>query len=68
MLDTGRLPGGGEPPAEDVGWPLAPEPRFDQECQLLELGIAEENLVGNVIALEDIGVPKERLIGKSEVT
>jgi hypothetical protein len=67
-MDTGRLPGGGQPPAEDIRRPLAPEPRPDQECQLLEFGIAEEHLVGDVIAFEDICVLKERLIGEGEVT
>jgi|GEM_PF-3881115 len=68
MVDTGRLPGGGEPPAEDVRRTLPPEPRPDQKCQLLELGIAEEHLVWDVIAFEDIGILKERLIGEGEVT
>ncbi len=66
VVDTGGLPGGREPPAKDIGRPLAPETGPDQECQLLELVITEEDLVGDVIAFEDIGVLKERLFGKSE--
>jgi hypothetical protein len=68
MVDTGCLPGDGEPPAEDVRRTLATEPRPDQECHLLELGIAEEHLIGDLIAFEDIGALKERFIGKGEVT
>ncbi len=68
MVDAGRLPGGREPPAEDVRRSLAPEARPDQEGQLFEFGIAEEHLVGDMIALEEIGVLKERFFRKSEVS
>jgi len=68
VMDAGGLAGGREAPAEDVGRPLATEAGPDQECQLLELVIAEEHLVGDVIALEEIGVLKERLFGKSEAS
>jgi len=42
-------------------------PRLDLERELPHLGLAEVELIGHVIDLEDLGVPKERLVPHEDV-
>lgn len=64
--DGGGLPGPRR--AAKDGAPRAPAPdgRLEEEGEFPDLGVAVVDLLGEIRKLEDLGIPKERLVGAEE--
>jgi hypothetical protein len=67
LLDARRLPRTGEAPADGVLGPDTPQTRPDLEREFPDLGVTMIELLGDIIDLEDFGVPKQRLVPHEQV-
>src|SRR5690606_35704055 len=67
LLDARRLPGAREAAADGVERPRPPQTGFDLKREFPDLGVTVVELLGDIIDLEDLGVPKKRLVPHEQV-
>ena len=67
FLDTRGLSRSGQSLADRIERPAAPEPGPDLERELAHLGVAELELLGNIVDLQHVRVAEERFVPHQQV-